>query len=320
MKKIVFIGFFIISFVNAQKQPKIGYIDMDYILERVPEYAEAVNQLEGRANDWKQEIEIKKNDITKLKESLATEKVLLTKELVEDKEKEIKTLEVELFDLQQKRFGPNGDLFLQKASLAKPVQDQVFNIVQDIAAKRQYDYIFDKSSDLTMLYTTEKFDVSDFVLKELERSGKKVELSKRQQKKQDEAEKRSFDIKENPQILEKEKALIEKKEAREKVVEEKKSEIDSKRKEAEIQKAVKLAEQDEERKKTLEERKKILEEKKLENMKRIEDQNRKRDSIKKAYDSIRLKKIEENQKRIQEMKDKAQKAKEEKEKLNAPKN
>lgn len=221
MKKY-FVLIFALSCIvtTAQKTTKIGYIDMDYILEKVPEYAEAKNQLEQKANTWKQEIETKKAEINKLKESLASDRVLLTKELVNEKEEEIKTLEKDLFDYQQKRFGPQGDLIIQKAALVKPIQDQVFNIVQDIAAKRNYDFIFDKSSDLTMLYTAERFDISDFVLRELERAGKKVELSKKQQKLQDQKDKKEFDDTENPEAVKKEKEkeekLIASKEEREK--------------------------------------------------------------------------------------------------------
>jgi Skp family chaperone for outer membrane proteins len=87
-----------------------------------------------------------------LKESLKTEKVLLTKELIEEREEEITFQEKELLDYQQKRFGPNGDLIIQKAVLVKPIQDQVFTAVQDIAEAKKYDFIFDKSSDLTMLF------------------------------------------------------------------------------------------------------------------------------------------------------------------------
>ena len=99
---------------------------MEYILEKVPDYAEAKNQLEQKAQKWKQEIEAKKIEIAKLKEALKTEKVLLTKELIEEREEEIKFQETELLDFQQKRFGPNGDLITQKAVLVKPIQDQVF--------------------------------------------------------------------------------------------------------------------------------------------------------------------------------------------------
>jgi len=241
--------------VNAQKTTKIGYIDMDYILEKVPEYAEAKNQLEQKANTWKHEIETKKNDITRLKEALASEKVLLTKELITEKEEEIKVLEKEMLDYQQKRFGPNGDLIIQKSSLVKPIQDQVFNIVQDIAAKRNYDFIFDKSSDLTMLYSAERFDISDFVLKELERAGKKVELSKKQQKIQEDKEKRDFDTKENPEILEKEKAVQATKEEREKKLQERKDALAAKKKEADEKRAELLKQRAEARQKLLDEQK-----------------------------------------------------------------
>ena len=112
------------------KGVKIGYIDMEYILQNVPSYTEAKNQLELKAQKWKQEIELKNNEITKLKEALKTEQVLLTKELISEKQEEISFQEKELLDYNQKRFGPNGDLLLQKAVLVKPIQDQIFTIVQ----------------------------------------------------------------------------------------------------------------------------------------------------------------------------------------------
>ena len=109
-------------------------------------------QLIQEAEKWKQEIETKKNDIAKLKEALKTERVLLTKELIEEREEEIAFQEKELIDYQQKRFGPNGDLVVQKATLVKPIQDQVFNAVQELAEARKFDYVFDKSSDITILF------------------------------------------------------------------------------------------------------------------------------------------------------------------------
>lgn len=281
MKKY-FVLIFALSCIvtTAQKTTKIGYIDMDYILEKVPEYAEAKNQLEQKANTWKQEIETKKAEINKLEESLASDRVLLTKELVNEKEEEIKTLEKDLFDYQQKRFGPQGDLIIQKAALVKPIQDQVFNIVQDIAAKRNYDFIFDKSSDLTMLYTAERFDISDFVLRELERAGKKVELSKKQQKLQDQKDKKEFDDTENPEAVKKEKEkeekLIASKEEREKKLQERKDLVAAKKKEADEKRAALIKEREEKRQKLIEEQKarkealknKITEEKKKEESKK----------------------------------------------------
>ncbi|WP_151199653.1 OmpH/Skp family outer membrane protein, partial [Flavobacterium psychrophilum] len=100
---------------NAQaKGAKIGYIDMDYILENVPDYKEANIQLEQKAQKWKQDIQVKKNEINKLENILKSERALLTKELIEEREEEIKFLEKDLIDYQQKRFGSNGDFIIQK--------------------------------------------------------------------------------------------------------------------------------------------------------------------------------------------------------------
>jgi len=224
--------------VKAQTRGiKIGYIDMEYILEKVPDYAEAKNQLEQKAEKWKQEIETKKSDITKLKEALKTEKVLLTKELIEEREEEIAFQENELLDYTQKKFGPNGDLIVQKAVLVKPIQDQVFNAVQDIAEAKKYDYIFDKSSDLTMLFAAKKHDISDRVVNVLTRSEKRKEMTTKQLKLEEERERKQDMIDDNPELSERQKLIEERKNARLKMIEdkkiaaeEKKAEADAKRK------------------------------------------------------------------------------------------
>jgi len=224
--------------VSAQSRGiKVGYIDMEYILEKVPDYAEAKNQLEQKAEKWKQEIETKKNDIDKLKEALKAEKVLLTKELIEEREEEITFQENELIEYTQKKFGPNGELIVQKAVLVKPIQDQVFNAVQDIAEAKKYDYIFDRSSDLTMLFAAKKHDISDRVVQVLTRSEKRKEMSKKQLKLEEERERKQEMIDDNPLLSERQKQIEERKAARLKIIEDKKllaeerkAEADAKRK------------------------------------------------------------------------------------------
>ncbi len=234
--------------VQAQtKSPKIGYIDMEYILQNVSSYNEAQNQLEQKAQKWKQEIETKKNEIQKLVDALKIEKPLLTKELIEERETEIKFLEKELIDFQQKRFGANGDLIQQKLVLAKPIQDQVFTTVQDIAEAKQFDFIFDKSSDLTMLFAAKRFDISDQVLRVLNRTEKREQLSKKQQKELEEKEKKEDELNENPSLKERQKLLDEKKEAREKIIAERKLQQEAKKKEFE-ERRKKLAEEKEAKK------------------------------------------------------------------------
>jgi Skp family chaperone for outer membrane proteins len=222
------------STIQAQtKSTKIGYIDMEYILQNVSNYTEAQNQLEQKAQKWKQEIETKKNEIQKLVDALKIEKPLLTKELIEERENEIKFLEKEVLEYQQKRFGANGDLIQQKLVLAKPIQDQVFTTVQDIAEAKQYDFIFDKSSDLTMLFAAKRFDISEQVLRVLNRAEKREQLTKKQQKELEEKEKKEDALDENPGLKDRQKALDEKKEAREKIIAERKLQQETKKKEFE---------------------------------------------------------------------------------------
>lgn len=231
MKRILLFIAFISIFANAQtaRGVKIGYIDMEYILEKVPDYADAINQLEQKAQKWKQEIETKRNELNTLKENLKTERVLLTKELIEEREEEIAYFEKELLDYQEKRFGPKGDLIIQKSVLVKPIQDQIFTIVQDVAEQRKYDFIFDKSSDLTMLFAAQKYDISDYVVKKLTSSQKREEMSKKQLKALEAKEALEESIEDNPAVAERQKILDDKKAAREKLIEERQKAIADKK-------------------------------------------------------------------------------------------
>lgn len=235
MKKhlLILLTLFSVAAATAQSRGlKIAYIDMDYILEKVPDYAEAKNQLELKAQKWKQELEQKRNDINKLKESLETEKPLLTKELIEEREEEIKFLENDLIEYQQKRFGPNGDLITQKAVLVKPVQDQVFNIVQDLAESRNYDFIFDKSSDLTMLFSAKRHDISDFVIRRITRAAKREKLSGKELKQLEEMEKQE-ELEADPEYQDRQKKIEDRKAERERLIEERRKAQEEKRRQYE---------------------------------------------------------------------------------------
>ncbi|WP_264519729.1 OmpH family outer membrane protein [Flavobacterium sp. N1994] len=237
MKKYFAITILVLSSVfqmNAQSRGiKIGYIDMEYILQNVPDYSEAKSQLEQKAQKWKQDIEAKKVEIAKLKDALKTERALLTKELIDEREEEIKFQEDELLDFQQKKFGPNGDLITQKAVLVKPIQDQVFTAVQDIAEVKKYDYVFDKSSDLTMLFAAKRHDISDQVIRTITRAEKREQLSNKQLKEQAKKEYQEDVADENPTLVARKKALEEKKQAREQAMAERKAAAEVKKAEQE---------------------------------------------------------------------------------------
>ena len=170
--------------VEAQQTVRIGYVDMEYILQNVPEYQEASSQLDKKVQQWKEEIETELTRIEKMKQELANEKPLLTTELIEEREDEIKFEEQKILEYQQKRFGPNGDLITQKLQLVKPIQDQVFVAVQEIARNRDYDLIFDKSADVITLYAADRLDVSDQVLRSITRASNREELDSRQEKRE----------------------------------------------------------------------------------------------------------------------------------------
>jgi len=168
---------------NAQRSNiRIGYIDTEYILENIPDYQEALTQLDVKVRKWKAEIDLKLKGIEKKKLDLRNERVLLTKELIEEKEEEIKIEEAEILDYQQKRFGPNGDLFIQKRNFIEPIQDQVLTATRALAKAKKYDFIFDKSADVVMLYSNKRFDLSDYIVRTITRTAKRKQLKNKKSK------------------------------------------------------------------------------------------------------------------------------------------
>ncbi len=161
-------------------------MDMEYILENVPEYLQAQNTLDAKVAKWRKKLDKQTRHIEVLKSDLANEKAILTKDLIKEKEEEIAIKQVELRRLESLYFGPKGDLFLVRKQLVKPIQDQVYNAVQSIAKRKKYDFVFEKSSDLVMLYSNKKYDISDLILSTIDRTRlanqKKEEKKKRNKK------------------------------------------------------------------------------------------------------------------------------------------
>ncbi|TDQ30609.1 OmpH family outer membrane protein [Zeaxanthinibacter enoshimensis] len=246
---LTYLLIFLSFYAMAQRGVRIGYVDMEYILENVEEYREANEQLAKKVQKWKLEIEEQRNVVEQMKKDLMAEKVLLTEELIAEREEEIQILEKELLDYQQDRFGPQGDLVLQKRLLIQPIQDQVFNEVQQIGANKKYDFIFDKSADVVMLYSEKRHDISDLVLRGIARTRK---VSKPKEKKID--PKRIADLEaEDEEEEEISEALQERQERAEQAAEARAKTVEERRAE---QQRIR-----EERKKAYEERrKKLLEE------------------------------------------------------------
>lgn len=225
MKTKVLFLLAIASFISlstfAQKSVRIGYIDTEYILQNVPEYQSASTQLDTKVDKWKKEIEKRLSDIDQKKKQLSSESVLLTPELIQERQEDINIEENEVLDYQQKRFGPNGDLMIQRKQLMQPIQDQIFTAVQEIATNKNYDFVFDKSADVVMLYSADRFDISDQVLRSITRTAKRTQVQNRQEKKAAEAEEVVPEINESQEA--RAQALADKKAEREKDIADKRA-------------------------------------------------------------------------------------------------
>ena len=130
----------------AQRGTRVGYIDMNVILENMDEYQNASKLLDDNIKQWKKEIELKKIQLKQFQDQLNAERILLTAELIADRELEIQDFASEVINLQEKRFGPSGDMIIQRSKLLQPIQDQVMAVVKIIAEEKKYYFIFDRSS------------------------------------------------------------------------------------------------------------------------------------------------------------------------------
>jgi len=168
MKKGFFTTILLFStwLILAQGQ-RFAYVDTQYILKKIPEYKSAQQQLDNLSKQWQGEVEALLSEADMLQKSLEAERILLTNEMVKEREEMIKAKETEARTLQRKYFSPEGDLFKKRQELVKPIQDQVFNAVQDVARKKRLDAVFDKGGALTLLYVSDKIDISDEVLQAL---------------------------------------------------------------------------------------------------------------------------------------------------------
>ena len=163
MNKILLI--LVVSFLATTTQAqKFSYVDTDYILNKIPEFNQAQDKLDALSADWQKEIENKYADVDQMYRSYQQEQVLLTDEMKVKREEAIIKKEKSAKDLQQKYFGPEGELYIKRQELIKPIQDKIYNAIQQLAANNKYQVIFDSSSDLIMLYKNNNLDKSDKVL------------------------------------------------------------------------------------------------------------------------------------------------------------
>ena len=203
----LFIGFF----VFGQKPQTIAYIDMEYILENVPAYQEAEKKLSAKAEQWTNTLDTAEKQIMQLKNNLLHEKILLTEELILEREQEIKIKEFDLKKIEARYFGVEGSLYLMRKQLVQPIQDQVYNAIQTIVKQKKYDFVIDRSSELILLHANPKYDISKLVIKYINKSKKEIEIEEAKSKKKatkDALQKRIEALKEKRKQKQKERKVI----------------------------------------------------------------------------------------------------------------
>lgn len=167
MKKLILLTLLIFGTAFAFGQ-KYGYIDSDFILNKMPEYTDAKDKLDKLADRWTKEIEDRYNVIKMKKDNFAREEVLLPEEEKTKRSEEIIKLETDALEMQKLRFGIKGDYFQKRQELVKPIQDKVYDAMQKVATKRNYSFVFDKANQSNLVFADSKYDISDEILKELD--------------------------------------------------------------------------------------------------------------------------------------------------------
>lgn len=152
---------------QAAQAQKFGYVDSEFILSKMPAYTQAQQELNTLSGNWQKDIETQKKDLDKLYRNYQAEEVVLTEAMKKKRQDEILKKEQDIKSYQNKIFGFEGQLFKKRQELTKPVQDKVFEAIEKVAKKKQLAIMFDKSGDLTMLYTNPVHDYTEFVLEEL---------------------------------------------------------------------------------------------------------------------------------------------------------
>lgn len=162
-KNILILGLFmgILGSLSAQK---FAIVDMEYILKNIPSFETANEQLNIISKRWQSEVEAKMQEVQNMYKNYQTELVFLSDEMKVEREEAIIAKEKEAQELKREYFGPEGELFKKRQSLMKPIQDEIYNVIQELSREKDYSLIIDKSSAMNIIFSSPKIDVSDEIL------------------------------------------------------------------------------------------------------------------------------------------------------------
>ena len=167
MKKIFILGVLVVFAALPVAAQKFCFVDTEYILNNIPAYKSAQSQIDKLSADWQKEIETQYGEVEKLYKNYQAEKVMLSEDMKKKREDEIINKEQSVKALQNKYYGPEGELVKKQQELVKPIQDEVYKAIREMAVEEGYAAIFDSSADATLLYANPRQDKSDEILQKL---------------------------------------------------------------------------------------------------------------------------------------------------------
>lgn len=167
MRNLLFLSILLFGTTFVSFGQKYAYIDSDYILGKMPEYKSAKEELDKYSDRWQKEIEDRYKVIDEQEKEFARVEAILPQEERERRKAAIDTLKSQALQMQQQRFGVNGDLFAKRKELIEPIQDKVFEALQKVASRRNFAFVFDKANQSNLIFADPKYDISKAVLREL---------------------------------------------------------------------------------------------------------------------------------------------------------
>ena len=167
MKKLIIALCLLVGTTVAVNAQKFAMVDMEYIMKNIPSYETANDQLNQISKKWQSDIDAQMQEVQKMYKNYQTELVFLSDEMKTKREEEIVAKEKAVQELKRSYFGPEGELFKKRQSLMKPIQDEVYTAIQEISKDKDLELVFDKSSAMSVIFTSPKLDISDTVLQKL---------------------------------------------------------------------------------------------------------------------------------------------------------
>jgi outer membrane protein len=157
---------------GAMAQMKIGHINSETIMQTLPEAIDAQKSIDALVAGWEADLQKMQADWKKKFDDFDKRKLILTDQVRADQERELRELDQSITDFRTKKFGQNGELFQKQGEIMKPIQNKMFHVLEEVAKDDGYDYIFDRSGEILVLYANDKYDLTQRVLQRMQTFGK----------------------------------------------------------------------------------------------------------------------------------------------------